>query len=263
MIPRAFALAFSIKTGSGLNDKRSQSITSESRCKIPFGSGSITSTCAFGKSTLSICVFCADDNESLFFTIIIFTVSLTSFSQIDSTKYRIYEFINSIDHFETKGSTYLEENASPFRLLNRNDSLDFDYKNCMFIIDEYLSDTLFWKKNFNQEDKEYMIDQIRQLMQFKWEKGKIIKDIKLISKKDARKYSRKVLKYWNKDSKTNDFTFKFLIEYSAPIFNKKHTLALVYSSTYSGPLSASWGIDVYFLIDGKWICIGHDLKGMS
>ncbi len=201
--------------------------------------------------------------KALYLTIIVFSFTLTTFSQIDSTIYRIYDFINSIDRIETKAETYLKENGSPKYLLKGKDALDFDHRHCMFLDGSFYSDTIFWNENLNQEDKEYMISQIHELKKFKWEKDRVKKDLKLITKSEVKKYSRNAMKHWEGKSEVNDFSFKMLIGYSAPVFNKNHNLALVYSSTYSGPLSASWEIDIYLLKDGKWIYIGHDPKGMS
>lgn len=199
----------------------------------------------------------------LFITIIFFLINLTSISQIDSINNKIYEFINNAGIIETEGDTYLHKNGSADRLLNGYGSLDFDFKQCMFIDKRYYFDTVFWEINLNQEDKNYIVAQILELKYFKWEKERINKDIKLISGKETKKYSRKAMKFCKGNLDSKQFSFKTVIRYSAPVFNRKHNIALVYTSLYSGPESAWWGIYIFLLISGNWICIGNDTIGMS
>ena len=194
------------------------------------------------------------------------TLTFNSISQIESTRLRIYEFINSIYLIEIEGDTYLNENGSPKGLLNSTDSLDFNYMHCMYIDDQYYKPE-FWETNLTRTDKDYMLVQINELRKFKWNKERINQKVNLILTRNARKYSKSVIKsenkYWKGKTEVNEIPFKMLIRYSAPIFNKKHNIALVYSSTYSGPLSASWGIKIYLLKSGEWIEIGYDPKGIS
>jgi hypothetical protein len=158
----------------------------------------------------------------------------------------------------------LKENASPLSLLNDKDSLIFALDHCMFTNSRYFNVELI-NKDLTDSDKEYMIEQIKKLNHFKWEQSKIKKSINFISDRKSKRYKKRSMRIWEKESnsKSNNLPIITIYRYSAPVFNKKHNIALVYISSFSGPLSGAWGINIYMLIDNKWINIGYDPQGMS
>ena len=144
--------------------------------------------------------------------ILFWTVTFGSLAQTDNDEIKIYDFFNNIVLRDIRGDVFLIEDASPQVLLNyKKDSIDLDLMSCFFVDNKYYYDTVFWAENFSVEDKNYMIAQIHNFKNYKWDRIKIKKNINVISKQDVKKYSRKVMKYWNKrSSKSKDF--KLLIE---------------------------------------------------
>lgn len=172
-------------------------------------------------------------------SIMVLTV-FTSFSQTVK-KEEYYIFLNSINQ-QDSSIVILEKKAA-----------QIDFKE---IKDDILTDSLF-----TQEDKAFLISQIENIKNFKWEKGKL-KNVKII------RLNRRGL--WNRIKRVlqikQDFWEKFHRNYgensgysslSIPIFTIDRKTCIVYSSWIGGWLNGSGGVMVLKKVGNKWSIIKY------
>jgi len=126
----------------------------------------------------------------------------------------------------------------------------FDYKRCFFNDNKYYSDTI-WNNLLTKEDIEYFSKQIEEYKRFKWTSDKLPNNVILHSKCEGKRYSRKAMKFFNGKA-YNDFKIISINQYSLPLFNLKENFAIIYSGSYSDPLSASTSAEIYLKVDGEW-----------
>ncbi|MBL7906458.1 MAG: hypothetical protein JNL22_15650 [Bacteroidales bacterium] len=163
---------------------------------------------------------------------------------------------------EEKGQIIISKNCSTeIYDLFIDEQNGLDYKSCFFIDKKYYSDSI-WNDIIDKKDIEYFFKQIEEYKNFKWTSGKLPNNVILYSKRQVKKYSRKAMKF--SDGKAaNDFKIISINHYSLPLFNQKEDFAIIYSGSYSGPLSASTSAEIYLKVDGEWKKIGTYLHSMS
>jgi hypothetical protein len=178
-----------------------------------------------------------------------------------SLDFRIEFFKNQI-LTEEKGQIIISKNCSTeIYDLFIDEQNGLDYKSCFFIDKKYYSDSI-WNDIIDKKDIEYFFKQIEEYKNFKWTSGKLPNNVILYSKRQVKKYSRKAMKF--SDGKAaNDFKIISINHYSLPLFNQKEDFAIIYSGSYSGPLSASTSAEIYLKVDGEWKKIGTYLHSMS
>jgi hypothetical protein len=196
----------------------------------------------------------------------IWSIALLANCQTPDHDKRIYSFLIDNILSNSEGKIIISKVGSSSLLLNSKDSLNLD-PTCCFFIDENYRKTEFWNSILTGSDLEYIYEQISYLKNFKWEAEKLPENIVIYSKSQIRNYCKKALKgdKQHKEEAINKrkYTIKSINTFSVPVFNKSGNLALIYSSEYSGPESASWEIRIYFKIEENWVLIGSYLLGIT
>lgn len=194
------------------------------------------------------------------------SIALLANCQTIDQDQRIYSFL--IDNILSKyqGEIIINKHGSSSFLLNSKDSLILSPSSCFFIDEKYRK-AEFWNSNLTSSDLDYIYEQISDLNNFIWNAEKLPENVILYSKSQIRNYSKRMQnadkKYKEGAIGARDYAIKSINTYSVPVFNKSGNLALIYSSEYSGPESASWEIRIYFKIEENWILIGSHLLGMA
>jgi hypothetical protein len=195
----------------------------------------------------------------IFIFIISLFISNLMFGQ--SMDFRIEFFTNQILNDEKSQIIISENGSTEIYDIFIDKQNGFDYKRCFFIDNKYYSDSI-WNAIIDKKDIEYFFKQIEEYKNFKWTSDKLPNNVILYSKRQVKKYSRKAMKF--SDGKAvNDFKIISINHYSLPLFNQKEDFAIIYSGSYSGPLSASTSAEIYLKIDGEWKKIGTYLHSMS
>ena len=136
-----------------------------------------------------------------------------------------------------------------------------DNERCFFNDIKYYSDSI-WNNLLTKKDIEYFYKQIEEYKRFKWTSDKLPDNVILYSKCQVKRYSRKAMKLFYAKA-DNDFKIISINHYSLPLFNLKENFAIIYTGSYSGPLSASTSAEIYLKVDGVWKKIGMYLHSMS
>jgi len=196
--------------------------------------------------------------RSFIFIISLFISNLMFGQSLD---FRIEFFTNQILNDEKSQIIISENGSTEIYEIFIDKQHGFDYKRCFFIDNKYYSDSI-WNDIIDKKDIEYFFKQIEEYKNFKWTSDKLPNNVILYSKRQVKKYSRKAMKF--SDGKAaNDFKIISINHYSLPLFNQKEDFAIIYSGSYSGPLSASTSAEIYLKIDGEWKKIGTYLHSMS
>ncbi|WP_431162554.1 hypothetical protein [Flagellimonas beolgyonensis] len=117
---------------------------------------------------------------------------------------------------------------------------------------------IFKDSLFDNEDREFIRNQISMLGKVKWQDGKIM-GANIISQKDI----NLVFKSRNGWDKFRKKYGGCLTNFSLPIFNKNDNYCIFYNWTQCDYLSGGGSLDLYKFENGKWIFIKSYVKGVS
>lgn len=159
-------------------------------------------------------------------------------SQDIPTENDIYDFINSTI-CKDKTETFFLKSCMWIDFFDHNDGLGL-YK-----------DTAY----FNENDFEFMREQIRSFKGYEWKKDKI-KYANIISCKEM----DEILKEKNGKEIFDKKYVKCYSEFSIPIFSKDKNYCIFDMSYFCGPLAGEGEINLYQKINGKWIVIKNYVK---
>lgn len=193
------------------------------------------------------------------YILILILIPTVGFSQNCSDE---YYFIKSIIGENPSGYILKEDGSSNVYNYIINKDNGIDSQSCFFIDNKYYNQTI-WDTLITKADIEYFEVQIKKYNEFKWDSNKLHKDVILYSKKEAKKYSKEVMKYTNGKSNNKDFKLLEINSISIPLFNRNHNFAIVYHGSYVGPEGSFSAAYIFIKINEIWVRIGTLNESMS